>query len=117
MAEARQTPRGARPNRRGELARLAESVLKERAPFCAAQATWKDEPSGRLLEPHREVRPRGMIVTKQAREGRYVQNPAYRFIRQFFLQACSAVTPALVCFFQIAIEALTSFARGKRIWM
>jgi hypothetical protein len=51
-----------------------------------------------LLEPHREVRPRGMIVTEQAREGRAVQNPAYRFTRQIFLQACS--TPPSSVFFR-----------------
>jgi hypothetical protein len=142
MAEARQTPRGARPNRRGELARFAESVPKERAPFCAAQAAWKDEPSGRLLEPHREVRPRGMIVTEQAREGRAVQNPAYRLIRHkvsgqkvvkfsFAIMAhgaapvapcgvhqpvdpCGAVTLLLIT---IALLACYVFARRATIWI
>ena len=37
MPEARQTPRGARPNRRGELARLTEFARESvRVPFSAA---------------------------------------------------------------------------------
>jgi hypothetical protein len=64
MALAWQTPRGARPNRRGGLARPAESAFLRRN---ALRFDWRKprlnrEPSGRLLEPHRELRPRGMIV-------------------------------------------------------
>jgi hypothetical protein len=46
-----------------------------------AQAAQQDKPSGRLLDPGREAGARGMIVTVLAREGRPVQNPAYRLIR------------------------------------
>src|SRR5215471_3452644 len=65
MSRAWQTPRGARPNRRGELARLAEGFREsESTPFTVAQAPGKDEPSGRLLDPGREAGARGMIVTE-----------------------------------------------------
>ena len=65
MRQAWQTPRGARPNRRGELARLDECFREsEKTPFTAAQAAGKDEPSGRLLDPGREAGARGMIVTE-----------------------------------------------------
>jgi len=43
--EARKTPRGARPNRRGELARLAERIFVRRCvPFTAAQAVVNENP-------------------------------------------------------------------------
>ncbi len=65
MSRAWQTPRGARPNRRGELARLDECFREsEKTPFTVAQTAGKDEPSGRLLDPGREAGARGMIVTE-----------------------------------------------------
>ena len=65
MSRAWQTPRGARPNRRGELVRLDECFSEsESAPFTVAQAAGKDEPSGRLLDPDREAGARGMIVAE-----------------------------------------------------
>ena len=63
MPSARKTPRGARPNRRGELARLVECV-ERRAPFREAKAKREDEPSGRSLDPGRKAGARGMIVTE-----------------------------------------------------
>src|SRR5215469_3987285 len=65
MLPARQTPRGARPNRRGGLARPAELRSLRTGESCS-----EGEPSGRLLEPHRELRPRGMIVTAQRRKAK-----------------------------------------------
>ena len=53
------------------------------ATYGGKQFAWKDEPSGRLLDPGREAGARGMIVTEQARESRDEQNPAYRFTRRF----------------------------------
>jgi hypothetical protein len=65
MSRAWQTPRGARPNRRGELARLDECFRESKsAPFTVAQVAGKDEPSGRLLDPGREAGARGMIVAE-----------------------------------------------------
>ena len=60
MSSARQTPRGARPNRRGGLARPVELRSLQ-----TGVSRSEGEPSGRLLEPLRELRPRGMIVTAQ----------------------------------------------------
>ena len=54
---------------------------KRMAPNPVAQAAGKDGPSGRLLEPHREVRPRGMIVAACCCKVVHRQNPAYRLIR------------------------------------
>ena len=73
MAEARKTPRGARPNRRGEPARLAERARKNTLPCASCSGgsldpcvtTRKDRPSGRSLDPGREAGARGMIVTAQ----------------------------------------------------
>jgi hypothetical protein len=62
MAEAWQTPRGARPNRRGELARLAERVRKD-ALSSVRRKPPEERPSGRSLDPGREAGARGMIVT------------------------------------------------------
>jgi len=62
-SEARQTPRGARPNRRGEL------------PSSLG-------PSGRLLESGCEPGPRGMIAAALGRQrSSAAQNPAYRPVR------------------------------------
>jgi len=58
-------------------------AFEKTPPFRAAQAAWRDEPSGRSLDPGREAGARGMIVTEQARESRTVQNPAYRLARHF----------------------------------
>ena len=72
MSRAWQTPRGARPNRRGELARLDECFREsESAPFTVTQAAGKDEPSGRLLDPGREAGARGMIVTVHSRKAEH----------------------------------------------
>jgi hypothetical protein len=44
-SEARKTPRGARPNRRGEPARLDEQIREsERAPSAMAQAVAEENP-------------------------------------------------------------------------
>ena len=59
------------------------------ATYGGKQFAWKDEPSGRLLDPGREAGARGMIVTEQARESRDEQNPAYRLIRHFSM-SCKA---------------------------
>jgi hypothetical protein len=61
MRRAGQTPHGARPNREGF--RLRPEAHRLGAP----------QPPGRSLEPHSNVRPRGMTVLPQGR-----QNSAYR---------------------------------------
>jgi len=70
-SEARKTPRGARPNRRGEPARLAENAC-EVDRFAVADAKTRslhhgaihrgEQPSGRLLDPGGDTGTRGMIA-------------------------------------------------------
>jgi hypothetical protein len=90
---ARKTPRGARPNRRGEPARLVELAFRG-SRFAAAARTRSlcdgashlgEQPSGRPLESRREPRPRGMIAAACRRFHRRMraQNPAYRLARHF----------------------------------
>src|SRR5580693_8568419 len=76
---ARQTPRGARPNRRGGLARPVAPISQECGVCFARASAQSNQPSGRLLESRREPGPRGMIATANLSA---VQNPAYRSIRQ-----------------------------------
>ena len=107
---ARKTPRGARPNRRGEPARLAEHIFQRRcAPFAAARAAANCEPSGRLLESRCEPWPRGMIAAahNSPRELCARQNPAYRLARHFsqcFWRFFEGSTSRLTC-----LTSLTKF--------
>src|SRR5260370_42709391 len=56
------TPRGARPNRRGEPARLDERLARGSMLPQRWRKPSPGPPSGRLLESRREARPRGMIA-------------------------------------------------------
>src|ERR1039457_4017333 len=64
---ARQTPRGARPNRRGGLARPVAPISQENGVCFARASAQSNQPSGRLLESRREPGPRGMIATAKYR--------------------------------------------------
>jgi hypothetical protein len=50
---------------------------------CCGASRGNGEPSGRLLEPWCESRPRGMIAAARLQD-RAAQNPAYRLTRYFF---------------------------------
>jgi hypothetical protein len=77
---ARQTPHGARPNRRGGAARPATSRL---GPRLGRGQTCGGQLSGRSLDPASNRGTRGMIAPRYRRG----QNSAYRLVRAFLTGA------------------------------
>ena len=128
MVEARQTPRGARPNRRGEPARLDERVRTGGAPSWEAEAKREDEPSGRSLDPGREAGARGMIVAARCcKVGRRTESGLQAhphlsalfslYPSRFWLPLCLLCACYLKPFsrFHYAPRSLAQFADERRV--
>src|SRR5271169_356508 len=109
MRQAGQTPHGARPNREGAWGGLNKPCLRRVPARCA-------KPPGRSLEPHSNVRPRGMTVPPEQSGG---QNSAYRsgchkvFVSSGLSRSKHYQTPHLVI--EAVLAQSTAFEHQQRL--